>query len=749
VSLDNSSFSASLQANTAEAIAADIAHRCANPRKVKHGWQVCCPAHGDDRASLSITPEGEKVLIHCHAGCDYQAILDALHLQPSDLRVNPANSAKPQFICAYAYTDMNGNTIHETVRYAPKDFRQRRPDPVNPGKYIYNLDGITPVLYHLKALHDAIQRGERVYVCEGEKDAKNLAKLGLVATTNAMGADKWRPEYSETLRGAHIVIMQDKDDAGKKRTATITQALTGIAASIKILDLPGLPEKGDVSDWLQAGGTREQLEALAQTVDTSQEKPSAHAVMVTMEDVTERPIEWLWEPYLAIGKLCLLDGDPGTGKTGAASIIAAAVSRGYPLPDQQGKPTVSTGEPGIVLMIAAEDDLEDTLKKRLRLAGADMTKIMVLNEVVTRDQRREHFTLAHLALLEEEVQRLRPRLVYVDNLQLILGSKVDINRANQVNDILEGLISLAARYRFALICTRHPSKPGQNIGRLIHRGMGSQAFMGRARLGLYVEEHPLDPTKSLLIQSKSNAGGFGVTQIFSKAGGHFEWCGVTRINAQTMAGSGRGPEPHAFIEACFWLEEHLQDGYAHDAGHLIELAKEDGIGQKPLYGAKKALQIKSSQVNDGWLWRLPSLEDREDSIGCTGDSGYTGVTGTTGVSDLDTARNASHEEGGQDTKQDNPDTPDTPHHPDTPVVPIVTDDSVDLRVNTSFVTNLSPLMDNDDDFDDLVRHVSPWIHTASDNAFTCYVCKGSDSWLNSGGERKCYRCHKPAVSAVA
>src|SRR5262249_51151940 len=160
------------------------------------------------------------------------------------------------------------------------------------------------------------------------------------------------------------------------------------------------------------------------------------------------------------------------------------------------------------------DDLEDTVAERLELAQADRSKVRVLDHIVTAQNKRKHFTLEYLPILEAEVQRYQPRLVYVDSLQLILGPKVDTNRANQVMDIMDGLIDLATRYHFALVCTRHPSKPGQNIGRLIHRGMGSQAFIGRARLALYVEEHPTDPTKSLMVQSKSNAGGFGITQVF-------------------------------------------------------------------------------------------------------------------------------------------------------------------------------------------------------------------------------------------
>jgi AAA domain len=401
-----------------------------------------------------------------------------------------------------------------------------------------------------------------------------------------------------------------------------------------------------------------------------------HAVVVSMDEVEEREIDWLWNPYIALGKLCLLDGDPGTGKTGLACMLASAVSRGYPMPDQTGRPTVPTGEPGITLIVAAEDDLADTWKKRLRLADADMSKIKVLDHIVTHQGQKQYFTLEHLPLLEEEVQRYRPKLVYVDSLQLILGGKVDINRANQVVETLEGLIDLAAQYHFALVCTRHPSKPGQNIGRLIHRGMGSQAFIGRARLALYVEEHPLDETKSLLVQSKSNAGGMGVTQVFSKARGEFAWCGVTRVNAQVMAGSGRGPDPRAFIEACFWLETQLQDGYPHDANEILALAQEEDVSSKSIYGAKKALKVVSTQSSTGWIWKLET----------TRDTGYTGSTGVTGLT------------GGSDSVIDDepcippstPDTPVTPVTPDTPVSRVVTEASVKQIVNIASLANLYP-----------------------------------------------------------
>jgi hypothetical protein len=369
------------------------------------------------------------------------------------------------------------------------------------------------------------------------------------------------------------------------------------------------------------------IEALLKHTDALQKDPRWHAVLTavakalpasphvvvrSMDEIEEQEIAYVWNPYVALGKLCLLDGDPGSGKTGLVCILAAAISRGYPMPDQAGKPTVPTGEPGVTLLVSMEDDLSDTIKKRLRLIGADPSRIKVLDHIVSDAGKREHFTLDHVPLLEEEVIRYRPRLVYVDSLQLVLGPKVDMNRANQVADALEGLIELAARYHFALICARHPAKPGQNIAKLIHRGMGSVALIGRARLGLFVEEYPGDPTRSMLVQSKANGGMHGRTQLFSKAGGKFEWCGVSRITKDALAGGGRGPSPQAFLECCLWLERRLGDrGDSFPAKDLRDEAEEEGFGHNVLIAARKALGVSVSQptgtAHGGWYWRLPPL----------------------------------------------------------------------------------------------------------------------------------------------
>jgi hypothetical protein len=236
----------------------DVLSQLANVKPGGNGWTARCPAHDDQHNSLSI---GEgidgKILLNCHAGCKFDQIIERL----------PLNSKVSRRIVAeYNYVDENGELLAQVVRYEPKDFRQRRPDG-NDG-WIWNLQGVRRVLYNLPQLiTDDTQA--TVFICAGEKDADRLSGLGLIATTNISGEGdgKWRDEYNEYLRGRNVVILADNDEPGRNHAMQVAHSLYGTAASIKIIELPGLPEKGDVSDFLNAGGTVKQLLEIMDNTD--------------------------------------------------------------------------------------------------------------------------------------------------------------------------------------------------------------------------------------------------------------------------------------------------------------------------------------------------------------------------------------------------------------------------------------------------------------------------------------------------
>jgi hypothetical protein len=235
------------------------------------GYTARCPAHDDGRASLSVAQGNRGIVVNCHAGCTAKAVMDALGLTTRDLfddgdapppRAKRKARTTGKMVATYDYVDEHRAMLFQHVRYEPKDFRFRRPDGA--GDWLWKLDGVRQVLYRLPELL-AAPVDVPVFVVEGEKDADALIQLGFVATTNPDGAGKWRPEYTETLRARHVVIVPDNDEPGRAHANTVRRALAGVAASTRVLALPDVPAKGDVSDWLVAGHTADELRAVLET----------------------------------------------------------------------------------------------------------------------------------------------------------------------------------------------------------------------------------------------------------------------------------------------------------------------------------------------------------------------------------------------------------------------------------------------------------------------------------------------------
>ena len=174
---------------------------------------------------------------------------------------------------AYDYLDAEGTLLFQVCRFEPKNFRQRRPD--GNGGWTWKLGDTPRVLYRLPELLEAVASERTVFIAEGEKAVDALAKLGVPATCSPMGAGKWRDEYSKHLAGADVVILPDNDAAGELHQAMVVKSLAGVAGRVRLLRLAGLPEGGDVYDWIEAGGDAQQL---AHAVELADEVngPDAH-----------------------------------------------------------------------------------------------------------------------------------------------------------------------------------------------------------------------------------------------------------------------------------------------------------------------------------------------------------------------------------------------------------------------------------------------------------------------------------------
>ena len=181
-----------------------------------NGWMAKCPAHDDRTPSLSINEaRGGKILLKCFAGCTLEAVCAALELTPADLFTDEAKPVQRRIVATYPYHDKSGKLLFEVVRFEPKDFCQRKPDSTALDGWTWNTKGVQKVLFRLPEILAAIASGKFIFACEGEKDVLAMVKKGFSATCNPGGAGKWQDSYTETLRGANVVIIADKDKAGR------------------------------------------------------------------------------------------------------------------------------------------------------------------------------------------------------------------------------------------------------------------------------------------------------------------------------------------------------------------------------------------------------------------------------------------------------------------------------------------------------------------------------------------------------
>lgn len=452
-----------MERSPASPVAAVLA-RLDAARRNGSGWSARCPAHDDAVPSLSVS-EGHdgRVLLHCHAGCTPEAVLAALEMTPADLFPDPASTGagRPEVVATYPYTDEDGNLLFEVVRMHPKTFRQRVPD--GRGGWIWRLGDTRRVLYRLPEVVRAVREGRTVYVVEGEKDADRLAGLGVCATTAPGGAGKWRSEYSEPLRGARVVVLPDNDEPGRAHAEMVARALRAVSADVRVVHLPGLPAKGDVSDWLDAGGTVEELERLLRETPAPADTPSKIGPPMSIADLlaVEEPAErWIVPGLIPADANVLVAGYPKTHKTNFALAFGVSATTASPFLGRFEVPAAF--RVGLVLM----EDRAHRIRRRLeRLAQGCGYELGDLNDWLFLWFRPSLRLSDRVAMKElgEWVARMDLDALWIDNWSLV--STGNSNDADEVTPQLDALTELReSRPGLTVILTHHARKAGQDRG---------------------------------------------------------------------------------------------------------------------------------------------------------------------------------------------------------------------------------------------------------------------------------------------
>lgn len=311
--------------------------------------------------------------------------------------------------------------------------------------------------------------------------------------------------------------------------------------------------------------------------------------IISMDEVQAEEIKWLWKPYIPLGKLTIVQGDPGEGKTTFVLQLAAQLSQGR---DFDGSMEIS--EPMNVIYQTAEDGLADTVKPRLLSADADCSRIKVIDDseksLYMDDER-----------LEIAIREQNAKLLILDPLQAYLGDRVDMNRANEAREMTKRLSAMAERTGCAVILVGHMNKGSG--AKAAYRGIGSIDFFAIARSVLLVGRTPNDSSVRAIVQIKNNLEKEGEPMAFRLGESGFQWMGEFDVSADELLSGGANADKHKI--AIDFLQNILSDGEEVPASSVFTQARTLGVSKRTIENVKQELGVKSVKRGSSWMWKMP------------------------------------------------------------------------------------------------------------------------------------------------
>lgn len=469
--------------------------------------------------------------------------------------------------------DQNGIPRYAHVRGTDEPFRQ---DITGSDKsYPFRYEGNGSQLFIFEAPIDLLS-----FICLYPRDWQTRSYLAL-GGVSGKALDHFLSERKDICQ---VFLCLDSDTAGSEASLRLAQ---NIPDGISVVRL--VPARKDWNDVLRQKTDIPSKKFIAETI-TLKELPVVQPVpMLRMADVELTSVEWLWFPYIPFGKLTIIQGNPGEGKTYFAMRLAAACTNRKPLPGME------VLEPFNIIYQTAEDGLGDTVKPRLMEAEADLEKVPVI------DDRDTPLTLAD-ERIEKAIRENHARLVIIDPVQAFLGADVDMNRANEVRPIFRSLGDIAQDTGCAIVLIGHLNKAAGTQS--TYRGLGSIDITAAVRSLLFIGKLKDSPTTRVLIHEKSSLAPPGQSLAFSLGDEKgFSWIGAYDITAdELLARTDTAKTESKTAQAEALILELLADGRKMPSAELEKAVNDRGISSRTMRTAKSRIGDRLVTEKNGASW---------------------------------------------------------------------------------------------------------------------------------------------------
>ena len=394
---------------------------------------------------------------------------------------------------------------------------------------------------------------------------RSYLSLGGVSSVALMTFLSERPQITS------VFLCLDNDQAGNEACEKLAGEISEGYSVIRLK-----PSKKDWNEIL-CDKNADRKKAIAETITIKVPESEEMVPMLCYEDIEQTSVEWLWFPYIPFGKLTIIQGNPGEGKTYFAMMLTAACT------NRKLFPNMEDIEPFNVIYQTAEDGMGDTIKPRLVEAGADLSRVMVI------DDTEEALTLSD-DRIEKAVRQNHVRLVIIDPVQAFIGADVDMNRANEVRPVFRKLGMIAEKTGCAIVLIGHLNKSSGTQS--MYRGLGSIDIMAAVRSLIFIGKVRKDPTTRVLIHEKSSLAPPGETMAF-KLGDEegFRWVGAYEISADELLDGKEGKATETKLErGTKLIKELLADKKEISIRELDEKAKEQGISGRTMRDVRSRMK---------------------------------------------------------------------------------------------------------------------------------------------------------------